>query len=210
MKEQLQASYGYIFEDKLIQEITEVGILKSVKAGERLIEFGDTIKFMPLLLKGAIKILRQDDDGDELLLYFLEIGDTCAMTLSCCMGQQKSEIRAIAERDSDIVMIPVEKMVEWLNNYQSWRAFVFESYNLRLKELMEAIDNLAFLNMHERVHRYLKDKVLVNKSDELHVTHQEIAYDLHSSRVVISRILKQLENEHKIQLNRNSIKVLDF
>jgi len=210
MEDLLKLNYAYLFEEELIDEIKALGAIKSVKAGERLIDFGDHIKFMPLLLKGAIKISRQDDDGDELLLYFLEKGDTCAMTMTCCLGQKKSEIRAVAETDVDLVMVPVEKMNEWVVAYKSWRNFVFESYNSRLTEMLEAIDSLAFLNMHERIEKYLRDKVLITKDTELSITHQEIAYDLNSSRVVISRILKKLEQEGKIELLRNKIKVLEF
>ena len=210
MEDLLKLNYAYLFEEDLIDEIKALGSIKSVEAGERLIDFGDHIKFMPLLLKGAIKISRQDDDGDELLLYFLEKGDTCAMTMTCCLGQKKSEIRAVAETDVDLIMVPVEKMNEWVVEYKSWRNFVFESYNSRLTEMLEAIDSLAFLNMHERIEKYLRDKVLITKDTELSITHQEIAYDLNSSRVVISRILKKLEQEGKIELLRNKIKVLEF
>lgn len=210
MEDLLELNYGYLFEEELIKEIKTLGAVKHVQAGERLIDFGDHIKFMPLLLKGAIKISRQDDNGDELLLYFIEKGDTCAMTMTCCLGQKKSEIRATAETEVELIMIPVEKMNEWVVTYKSWRNFVFESYNSRLTEMLEAIDSLAFLNMPERVEKYLRDKVMINKDTELNVTHQEIAYDLNSSRVVISRILKKLEKEGKIELLRNKIKVLEF
>ena len=114
MKNILQQAYGFIFEEALLEEIATVGIYKEFKAEDYLMEIGDYIKSMPLLLDGAIKILREDTDGDELLLYFLERGDTCAMTLTCCLGQSKSKIRAIAETDGSLLMIPVEKMEEWL------------------------------------------------------------------------------------------------
>jgi CRP/FNR family transcriptional regulator len=164
---------------------------------------------MPLLVSGAIKILREDSDGNELLLYFLEQGETCAMTLSCCLGQTKSEIRAIAEIDTKLIMIPIQKMEEWTGKYRSWRNFVFESYHNRLMEMLASIDSIAFLRMDERLLKYLKDKVAVTHDSLLHTTHKEIAYDLHTSRVVISRLLKSLENSGTIKLNRNSIEVLD-
>ena len=163
---------------------------------------------MPLLISGAIKVLREDNDGDELLLYFLERGDTCAMTLSCCLGQTKSEIRAIAELDTKLVMIPIQKMEEWTGKYRTWRNFVFESYHNRLMEMLETIDNIAFMKMDERLLKYLNDKVVITKQHNLQITHQEIAYDLHTSRVVISRLLKSLEKLKKIKLHRNNIEVL--
>ena len=210
MLKELKEAYHFVFEEALMQEIVEYGSLKDVNAGEKIIEIGDYVKMMPLLLKGAIKILREDKNGDELLLYFLERGDTCAMTLTCCLGQTKSEIRAVAERDTSIIMIPIEKMEEWTSKYKSWRNFVFQSYHSRLSEMLDTIDTIAFMNMDERLMRYLQDKSKINQNDLLQITHQQIAYDLHTSRVVISRLLKKLELDKKIVLNRNSIKVLDL
>lgn len=210
MIEELQQHYGYLFEDELLQEINNVGTYKDIPEGFKLIEIGDYIKSMPLLVSGAIKILREDDDGDELILYFIEQGDTCAMTLSCCLGNSKSEIRAIAETDTKLIMIPVAKMEEWLGKYKSWQKFVLQSYHNRMTELLEAIDTIAFLKMDKRLFKYLKDKAMVNHNDIIHVTHQQIAGDLHTSRVVISRLLKTLEIDGKIELNRNSIKVIDL
>lgn len=209
MKEILKATYGFIFEDNLIDEIAEVSVLRDFKEGDILIDFDDYIKKMPLLIEGAIKILREDFDEGELLLYFIEKGDTCAMTMACCMGETKSEIRAVAETKGKVIMIPVHKMEEWLGKYKSWRNYVFNSYNNRLKEMLNAIDNLAFINMDERLMNYLIDKSKVNKSREINTTHQEIAYDLHTSRVVISRLLKAFEKNRKIKLHRASIELLE-
>jgi CRP/FNR family transcriptional regulator len=204
----LQEQFGHLFEDELLQEIDSIGVLKEIKGGEMLMDIGNYVTAMPLLISGAIKVLREDEDGDELLLYFLERGHTCAMTLSCCLGQKKSEIRAIAETDTQLIMIPVQKMEEWTSKYKSWRNFVFNSYQNRLDEMLETIDSIAFLNMHERLWNYLQEKVRINKSKTVLNTHQEIAYDLHTSRVVISRLLKSLEKQGKINLQRNAIEVL--
>ena len=210
MTDELKLHYGYLFEDALLKEISEVGLVKLITEGFQLMDIGDDIKSMPLLLDGAIKILREDDKGDELILYFLEQGDTCAMTMSCFMGQSKSEIRAVAETDATIIMIPIEKMSEWMGKYKSWQNFILKSYHDRLMELLEAIDTIAFLNMDKRLFKYLKDKAMVNHNDVITVTHQLIAQDLHTSRVVISRLLKTLENEGKISLHRNSIKIIEL
>ncbi len=207
MNEDLKA-YAHLFENELLEEISEVGLQKHVAEGEKLMEIGQYVTAMPLLISGAIKILREDKEGDELLLYFLEKGDTCAMTLSCCMGQTKSEIRAIAELDTELIMIPIQKMEEWTAKYKSWRNFVFESYHTRLMEMLDTIDSIAFLNMDERLLKYLSDKVKITKDNVINSTHQDIAYELHTSRVVISRLLKALENRGKIQLHRNKIEVL--
>ncbi|WP_165749660.1 Crp/Fnr family transcriptional regulator [Cellulophaga sp. Z1A5H] len=203
-------NYGTIFEKELIEEIVQVGTFKEVPEGFKLIEIGEYIKSMPLLISGAIKILREDKDGDELLLYYLEKGDTCSMTLSCCLSQSISEIRAIAETETKLIMVPVQKMEEWTAKYKSWRNFVFESYHNRLTELLTTIDSIAFQNMDERLLGYLKEKIRITNDSTIHNTHQQIAYDLHSSRVVISRLLKKLEELGKIELHRNFIKAINL
>ena len=209
MEELIRETYRGIFEKELIDEIISVAKLVEFKEGDVLIDIGKYIKTMPLLISGAIKIMREDFDTGELLLYFIEKGDTCSMTLTCCMGDKKSEIRAVAENDGLVAMIPVGKMEEWMGKYKSWRAFVFESYNNRFNEMLAAIDNIAFMHMDERLYNYLQEKSKINNSSIITKTHQEIAYELNSSRVVISRLLKALENEVKIKLNRNNIELLN-
>ena len=206
--EELKLNYGHLFEDALLQEINSVGVFKEVPEDYTLIEVGQYLKSMPLLINGIINILREDNDGDELLLYFLEKGETCAMTLSCCVGHKQSEIRAVAETDAKLIMIPIQKMEEWTGKYKSWRNFVFESYHNRLMEMLDTIDNIAFLKMDERLLKYLQNKAKVTQDNIIHSTHQEIAYDLHTSRVVISRLLKTLENQNIIELQRNKIILL--
>ncbi|MGB5429246.1 Crp/Fnr family transcriptional regulator [Eudoraea sp.] len=208
MRVLLERHYGYLFEPELLDEIEATGKCKLIKQGERLLDIGQDITVMPLIFSGAIKILREDDDGDELLLYFIEKGDTCAMTFSCCLGNGKSEIRAIAESDTELLMIPIEKMDEWMVKYQSWREFILDSYHTRMSELLETIDTLAFMKMDERIMKYLKDRAMVTNDDIIYSTHQDVARDLHTSRVVVSRLLKNLEREGKIELSRNHIKVL--
>lgn len=208
MIQELKLSYGQIFEQALINEILQVGTYKEVPAGFKMMDIGSYVKGMPLLVSGAIKVLREDKDGNELLLYYLEKGETCSMTMTCCMGQTKSEIRAIAETDAKLIMIPIQKMELWTSKYKTWRNFVFESYHNRLNEMLHTLDSIAFDNMDERLLAYLKEKARVNEDKTIHSTHQEIAYDLHSSRVVISRLLKKLENLGRIELHRNYIEIL--
>ena len=206
----LKQEYGYLFEDKLIQDIGNTGQLYRIPEGETIIEYGQNLRRIPLILNGAIKILRLDALGDELLIYYLEKGETCTMTMTCCMGQKKSEIKAVAETEVEFISVPVEKMKDWTKKYESWMAFVFDSYNNRFDEMMQSIDSLAFGNMHDRLVKYLKDQVMIRKTTTLDHSHQDIAYDLHTSRVVISRLLKNLEREGIIKLGRNKISVLNF
>jgi len=206
----LQQKFNQILDDNLLNEIFQTGTFKEYKKDDIIIDIDQDLKFIPLLLSGNIKILREDNQGNEMLLYFLEAGDTCTMSLTCCLKTSKSNIRAVAESDSLLILIPVEKIQDWFRNNESWRNFILESYQIRFNEMLETIDTLAFMKMDERVFKYLIDKVKLNASETLMIKHQNIAEDLNTSRVVISRILKQLENEGKIKLNRNKIDVLQF
>ncbi|CAA0143077.1 Crp/Fnr family transcriptional regulator [Tenacibaculum maritimum] len=208
MTQDLELHYGYLFEKELLEKIKQCGSFKKIPSGSLLIDINSDIKSMPLILDGAIKILREDGKGNELIIYYIEQGDTCTMTLSCCMNHKKSKIRAITETDTKLIMIPIEKMSEWMSEYKSWQNFILQSYHDKMQEMLEAIDTIAFFNMDERLLKYLKNKAIVNHNATIHTTHQEIANDLHTSRVVISRVLKSLENKKKITLHRNYIQLI--
>ncbi len=208
-KEILQP-FNYQFDSEIINGIAHAAFLKVYKKNDIIIDIGQDLKFIPLLINGNIKVLREDSNGDELLLYVLEYGDTCAMSLTCCMARAVSKVRAIADDDVTLVMIPVDRMQHWFHTNESWRNFILQSYQVRFDEMLETIDTLAFMKMDERLFKYLTDQVKLSASTTLEITHQEIAEDLHTSRVVISRLLKQLEKEQKIELGRNKIYVLEF
>lgn len=208
MKDLLTKTYGSIFEEELLEEILLNSKMVEFNEGDVLIDYKQYIKTMPLLLSGAIKVLREDYDSGELLLYYLERGDTCAMSMTCCLGEKQSEIRAIGEVPGILLMIPVHKMSEWIGKYKSWMAFVFDSYNNRFNELLNAIDTIAFMDMKDRLLNYLFEKSKIENSILINKTHQEIAKELNTSRVVVSRLLKALENEGRIKLNRSSIEIL--
>ncbi|MEP2024888.1 MAG: Crp/Fnr family transcriptional regulator [Reichenbachiella sp.] len=195
------------FEPDLLAEINSLGQIKKFKAGKVLIDFGSNVKSIPLLLSGSIKIIREDPNGNELFLYFLGGGDTCAMSLTCCMSHKKSEIKAIAEEDTEVIMVPLEYMDGWMK-YATWRQFVFGSYNERFEEMLQAVDSLAFMKLDERLMNYLLDCKQSAGDFAINKTHQQIAKDLNTSRVVISRLLKKLELEDKIELHRNKIEIL--
>lgn len=207
-KKLLLKHFQSLFEEDLLDEMAEIGQIKSFEANEILIELDQSITHMPLLLHGAIKIMRDDENDGELLLYYLEKGDTCAMTMSCCLGKKTSNIRATAETDGEMIFIPVQKMDEWLARYPSWRAFVFNSYQDRLDEMLRSIDNLAFNDSKGRLTHYLIEVASVNQSRVINKTHAEIAYELNTSRVVVSRLLKVLEKEGFLDQQRNSISIL--
>ena len=196
---------GFLFEETLTQEILDVGKIVEFKGDSIIIDVKQEIKFMPLILEGSVKVTREGRDDHEILLYYIEAGETCAMTLQCCVRENKSEVRATTLENSKVLMIPTFKMLEWMDKYASWRKFILESYHLRMTELMETIDAIAFLKLDERIERYLKDQAKLLGTLELNYTHQQIAEDLHSSRVVISRLLKQMEIKGLIVQGRNRI-----
>ena len=210
IQEKLKDYFNVVFEKELIDEIIKVGTYKKIKENELLIDLGDKFDQIPLILSGAIKISHEDEKGEEIILYFLERGDTCTVTFGSGLSSNKSKIRGIAEKESEIVLIPIEKLEEWMIKYKSWRTFVIDSYNIRLSEMLEAIDTLAFMKIDQRIYTYLTNKVKIMRSPVLNTTHQNIADDLNTSRVVVSRLLKQLENEKKIKLHRNRIEVLIY
>ncbi len=208
MEKLFKTTYFSQFEPALISEMIEVGEFSQISEGQDLIRVEQFIHFIPLVIQGSIKIMRPDDDGNELLLYHLEEGGTCAMSMNCCLGSTKSEIHAIAETDVKILKVPVAKMEEWSSSYKTWRHFVYNSYHNRMMEMLDSIDNIAFNNMDERLEKYLQDKMEILNSKHIYSTHKEIAQDLHTSRVVISRLLKKMENSNKLKLHRSFIEVL--
>jgi len=202
--------FAGIFEEALLQEITEQGHHMRVPEGTMLMDVGQNMDAVPLLLEGAIKIMRLDREGDEILLYFLESGDSCALSMGTYMGASKSSIRAVTERNTSLVMVPVSVGQRWMKSYTSWSEFVMESYQNRLEEMLDAIDALAFMDLPTRLRRYLSDKVKIQGDMKLHTTHQEIANDLHTSRVVVSRLLKSLEREGVLSLHRNAVEMHEY
>ena len=206
---ELKTLFGEIFEEELLEEITRVGTLRAVPADFELMDIGEPIKGVPLMLSGAIKISREDINGDELLLYYLEEGDSCTMTMAWEMGQQKSQIRAVTELPSQLIMIPLNAIEDWSSRFPSWRKFIFQSYHKRMEELLATVDSIAFDQLEKRLWTYLLEKKRVTKANTLSITHQTIAQEIHSSRVVISRLLKRLEVEQKIRLHRNAIELFE-
>lgn len=206
----LKERFEFLFEPELINEICRNGQLKSFDDNVLLMDIGQSITHMPLIISGSIKILTEDKDGSELLLYYLELGDTCAVTMNCCTSKSRSTIKGITDGPTEVLFIPVKLMDEWMQKYSTWRAFVLDSYNTRLTEMLSAIDNLAFNNMEERLIKYLVDKAYVLKSHNLPITHHQIANDLHSSRVVISRLMKKLDHAGKLTQHRNRVELLDL
>lgn len=204
----LRQHFPQIAEKSLQDAIIEVGKVMHFRAGEVIMDFGSYIRLVPLMIEGSIKVIREDDEGNELFLYFLNPGETCSMSFTCCMMHKKSIIRTIAEDNVTLIGIPIQYMDEWMTKYQSWKNFVMTSYDHKMHELVKTIDTIAFKKMDVRLLDYLNKKTKAQNSKVIHTTHQNIAYDLNASREAISRLLKQLEKMGSVRLGRNEIELL--
>jgi len=204
-------SFDATFEPALVKEMTQFGEMKYFKEGDIIMDYGKYIRMMPIVVKGTIKVFRMDDTGKEILLYYLSSNESCSMAYSCCVEAKKSEVKAIAEDDVELIAIPHIKLDEWLCKYPSWKNYIMRSFNERFLELLKSIESIAFHKLDERLIAYLKEKKRLSGSNVIKASHYIIADELATSRVVVSRLLKHLENDGKILLYRNEIKLLkDF
>ena len=209
--EELKLKLPFFSDPNLLQALIEKGSLHLFAQGKTILAPGQFVKMVPIVLEGAIKIMRLDEEGKELFLYHLEAGETCALSLTCCDASKASEIKALAEVDTLILGIPTQQHEEWMDKFKQWKEFVANTYQVRFQELLSALDAVAFKKMDERLMRFIVTKMKQLHSNELHTTHQEIANELGTSREVISRLLKQLENKKWIELGRNVIYIrVDF
>lgn len=193
------------FEQALIDEIVIKGSIEHIPAGNVIMEPGKYIKFIPLLCEGIIEIYRNDTDYKEVLLYYLKEGEACSAMISCCMANQISYINARTIEDTIIIKIPIQNFDIFLHTYPSWKNFIFNQYRLRFNELLETIDSLAFYKMDERLIRYFKNIYKTTNKTIFEGSHSDIAQALSTSREVVSRLLKALENQEKVKLYRNKI-----
>ncbi len=196
------------FEPALVKEMHQFGEVKYFKEGDVIMDYGKYIRMMPLILKGTIKVFRKDENDKEILLYYLSSNESCSMAYSCCVEAKKSEVKAIAEDDVELLAIPHIKLDEWLCKYPTWKSYIMHSFNERFLELLKSIESIAFHKLDERLIHYLKEKQRLSGSSVIKVSHYVIADELATSRVVVSRLLKQLENDGKIILYRNEIKLM--
>ena len=197
-----------IFEPQLIQEIQQFGIFQTFKEGDLIMDYGKYVRMMPIVLKGTVKVYRLDENQNEILLYYLSSNESCSMAYSCCLEAKKSEVKAIAEDNVELIAIPHLKLDDWLCTYPSWKNYIMRSFNERFIELLKSIESIAFHKLDERLIAYLKEKQRLSGSSVIKASHNLIADELATSRVVISRLLKQLENDKRIILYRNEIKLL--
>lgn len=195
------------FEAELVQLLATEGSVETIEADEMLIDIGDSVSSIPILLSGSIKVSIEDANRGELLLYYLESGQTCSITMECCDGKSSSKVRAITELKSEILFIPTALVSRLTSSYPSWNHFVLNSFNSRLNDLLKSVDSLAFDDLSKRLENYLIEKSRVNGSNKIETTHLDIAKDLNTSRVVISRLLKNMELNGQIHLSRGVIEI---
>ena len=203
-----RSKFSEFFEPALLAELEEKAMVMEVKSGDVMLNIGQAIRAVPLLASGAIKVSRINDEGQELLLYYVKEGESCAMTFNCCMLAQTSVIKGTAEEDSVLVCIPVHLMEQWMVKYPSWKKYVMTTILCRFTEMVKTIDEVAFKKMDERLINYLKEKSKITGSSVINLTHQQIGDELGTNRVVISRLLKKLENEKKLLIYNKQIKLL--
>jgi CRP/FNR family transcriptional regulator len=196
------------FEKELIQELETIGQEKVVGEDESLMRTGQYFKNTMLILDGLVKIYREDDQGNEYFMYYLGPGQACALSMVCALKSEASQIMARTVKETRVLAIPLPYMDEWMRKYKSWYHFVLETYRSRFEELLVTIDHIAFRAMDERLEFYLKKHQQTLGTDIIDISHQQIADELNSSREVISRLLKKMEQMGKLRLQRNSIQIL--
>jgi CRP/FNR family transcriptional regulator len=197
-------------EKAVVDKLISNGQQKTFAAGTILMDSGQYIKNTMIILKGRVKVYRQDEEGQDYFLYFLEAGQACALSMICAIRQETSGLMAIADEETEVLIVSLSVMDDLMLHHRSWYQFVLHSYRQRFEEVLEALDQVAFKSMDERLVFYLKKQQNSLKSKLINHTHEEIARDLGSSRVVISRLLKALENKGHVKLHRNQIEIVQL
>jgi CRP/FNR family transcriptional regulator, anaerobic regulatory protein len=198
------------FEKELVSEIVKVGELKTFKEGTIMMRTGQYIRSTMVIMDGLVKIYREDDEGNEFFMYYLDSGKACALSMVCASKQETSELMAKAVTDTTVLSIPLSYMDQWMAQYKSWYQFVLGTYRERFEELLQTIDHIAFRNMDERLVFYLKRHQNMQKSNIVTIPFTEIAQELNSSREVISRLMKKLADKGFVKLHRSYVEIVSL
>lgn len=197
-----------IFQSDLVKEIENSGNLKHFEAGDTIVNMDSYIKHIPVVISGSMKVIRTEEDGREILLYYLRPGESCIVSILAGMKNETSKIKAIVEEDAEIMLIPADKAKEWVRKYPEWTDFIFNLYQKRFEELLEVVNSVAFQKIDTRLLHLIKQKTQLYQSKEISVTHQQLADELGITREATSRVLKQMEKENLLILSRNKIELL--
>jgi len=198
-----------IREDALIEDIVTNGVVKAFPAGQVILNDRQYIDYIPLIAKGGLKVVRHTEAHNNLFLYFLRPGETCTMTLSSCLKRETSKVRAKTITETEIVLLPVERVYYYTRHFAGWNEFTLQSYRLKFDSILSAFEGMAFSPLEERTAAYLRDIASIKGDKQLTITHEALAEDLGASRVGMSRVLKRLESAKKIVLGRGKITLLD-
>ena len=194
----------------LRQKLNEFGIVKHLKAGDILLNENSYIRAIPFVTKGAVKVIRTEEDGREILLYYIKPGESCIMSFLGGMHNETSKVKAEVEEDAEVVFLPIEKVSFFIKEHPDWLDYIFRLYHRRFEELLDVVNAIAFKKVDERLLALLQKKQELVGNDTIQVTHEQLANELGTARVVVSRLLKQLEEQGKVQLGRNRITLKDI
>lgn len=207
MRDQIKKTFPS-FSNELIADIEENDSIQSFETGTTIMRTGQYIKNTVLVIKGKIKVYREGEDGGEFFMYYLQPGQACAISMVCATKNEKSQVMAKVVEDVELIMVPLALMDKWMMKHRSWYEFVIYTYRSRFEEVLEVIDSIAFRAMDERLEFYLKRHRDACGCNDLKLSHQEIASELNTSREVISRLLKKMEQRHLLKLHRNHIELI--
>ena len=192
----------------LIQEIEKVALFKSFTKETIILKENSYVQFIPLVIKGLVKVYKEEENGNEVLLYYIKPGESCIMSIMAAEKNIAINVKGVVEDDAEIILIPIEKLHQIKKNHTKWNSFVYELFNEKFDEVVEMVKILTFSNKQKRLEEYLKTKASLNNSNVIFKSHQQIANELGSSREVISRLLKKLEKEKKVTLHQKQINIL--
>lgn len=190
------------------EELYETSSIKKFNPGDVILDMDAYVNYIPVVLSGSLKVMRSQEDGREILLYYITPGESCIVSILSGMKQDKSQIRALVEEKAEILMVSIQKAKEWIRKFPEWTDFIFDLYQKRFEGLLNIVNSVAFQKVDARILQLLHQKAELYESNELVVTHQQIADELGITREAASRVLKQLENEEEIKLSRNKILLL--
>lgn len=193
--------FGAILEE----ELRANSQLKTLPAETVMMQSNSYIRSIPVVLSGSMRVMREDEDGREILLYYIKPGESCIMSFLAGIHEDTSKVKLVVEEDSEVLMLPIAKASEWIKVYPEWADFIFKLYHKRFEELLDVINAVAFQKLDDRIVTLLKRKASVYGSNEFSITHQQLAEELGTTREVVSRLLKQMEKQELIMLSRNKI-----
>lgn len=206
--EELKSMVEFKSSPGLLEKIYAYGIRKNYSSGDVVLNENAHIRSIPIVTSGSLKVIRTEDDGREILLYYIKAGESCIMSFLGGLHNETSKVKAVVEEDAEILFLPIDKVSSLIKEYPEWLDYIFRLYHKRFEELLEMVNAVAFKKVDERLFSMLKTKSTLTHSNTIHTTHEQLANELGTARVVVSRLLKQLEDDGKVELGRNKIVLL--